>query len=325
MTQQLAVKTESAIAGFETSAGFELIQRQAKALSQSSLVPPSFQNNIPNCMIALDMAHRLHASPLMIVQNLYPIHGKPSWSSQFLIATVNQSGRFRPLRFHREGTGDTRGCVCWTVEADVILTQRTLPEARDDGLPILEGPMVTITMAKSEGWYGNKGSKWQTIPELMLMYRAATFWTRLNAPELSMGIRTEDEAEDIGERIAKAMPAQVAEIHAPTFQEEDEVELMEKGKEVMQAEVITTKPEKIEKKEPEIIDVSTKESDSVSPRVTLAKMIMDSGHEEIKVENYLRKMNRIGSADSLKSVSLAKVDAIINSWSSILQGMENLK
>jgi hypothetical protein len=165
---QLAIK-ENAVVGFDTSAGFELLQRQASALSRSTLVPPAFQGDEgkANCIIALEMAHRLGASPLMVVQNLYVVHGKPSWSAQFLIATVNQSKRFQPLRFHLEGEGDKRICICWTVEADVVLTHRSLPDARDAGLPVLESPVVSIAMAKAEGWYRKNGSKWQTIPELI--------------------------------------------------------------------------------------------------------------------------------------------------------------
>jgi hypothetical protein len=62
----------------------------------------------------------------------------------------------------------------------------------------LTGPDVTIGMARKEGWYDKKGSKWQTMPQLMLTYRAAAFFIRTCAPEISMGLPTSDELEDIG-------------------------------------------------------------------------------------------------------------------------------
>lgn len=40
------------------------------------------------------------------------------------------------------------------------------------------------------------GSKWKTMPQLMLRYRAASFFSSLNCPELTMGIYTKEEIED---------------------------------------------------------------------------------------------------------------------------------
>ena len=36
------------------------------------------------------------------------------------------------------------------------------------------------------------------MPRQMLMYRAASFWTSVYAPELSMGMRTVEESQDMG-------------------------------------------------------------------------------------------------------------------------------
>ena len=85
--------------GLTTLQGFELAQRAAKCLATSTLVPKEYQGNLSNCIIALNMAQRLGADPLMVMQNLYLVHGRPSWSAQFLIATFNQCGRFEALRY----------------------------------------------------------------------------------------------------------------------------------------------------------------------------------------------------------------------------------
>jgi hypothetical protein len=42
--------------GFNTLQSFELAQRGAKLFAASSLVPKDYQGNIPNCVIALNMA-----------------------------------------------------------------------------------------------------------------------------------------------------------------------------------------------------------------------------------------------------------------------------
>lgn len=164
---------------------FDLVQRMAKALSESDLVPKSYQKNIPNTMIALEMANRMNASPIMVMQNLYVIQGKPSWSSSFIIAAINSCGRFsKQLRFKCEGTGENKSCYAYTNDTDGDL---------------LEGPVVTMAMAKMEGWIDKTGSKWKTMPDLMIRYRAAAFFGRLYCPEILMGMQSEDEVIDVQE------------------------------------------------------------------------------------------------------------------------------
>ena len=171
--------------GLTNLQGFELAQRAAKLLASSTLVPKEYQGNLPNCVIALNMAQRVGADPLMVMQNLVIVHGRPTWSAQFLIATVNTCGRFSALRFEFFGERNTDewGCRAWAVE-----------KATGEKLV---GSDVTIGIARKEGWYGKNGSKWQSIPQQMLMYRAGGWWTRAFAPELSMGLQTADEAGDI--------------------------------------------------------------------------------------------------------------------------------
>jgi hypothetical protein len=131
------------------------------------------------------MANRLKADPLMVMQNLYVVHGRPAWSSQFLIATANASGKFGPLRYRTVGTPgkDDYGCIC-----SAVCSQTG---------EVLESTPITIGMAKAEGWYSKNGSKWQTMPDQMLRYRSAAFFVRVYAPELSLGIQTEHEVADI--------------------------------------------------------------------------------------------------------------------------------
>lgn len=177
---------EQAIAlGFGSAQGFELMQRAAKLLASSTLVPKEYQNNLPNCVIALNMANRMGSDPLMVMQNLYPVHGRPGWSSQFLISTFNTSGRFSSLRYEWVGEEgkDSWGCRAWAVE-------------RSSGEKLV-GSTITIELAKKEGWYQKSGSKWQTMPQQMLMYRAAAWFVRVYAPEIAMGMHTAEEIGDI--------------------------------------------------------------------------------------------------------------------------------
>lgn len=209
---------------------FELSQRIAKMLASSTLVPEQYRavikvkagkdqqgnmiyrdeenpNGLSNCIIALNMANRMGADPLMVMQNLYLIEGRPAWSSQFIMAAINSCGRFSALRFAIEDLGETEvsyqetswqnrqkqtvtktvkvqnlSCVAWAIE-------------RETGERI-ESSKITMEMAVKEGWYGKNGSKWQTMPEQMLRYRAASFFGRVYAPELLMGLRSAEEEQD---------------------------------------------------------------------------------------------------------------------------------
>lgn len=172
-------------AGFNDLAGFELAQRAAKALSQSTLVPKEYQNNLPNCVVALELAQRIGASPLMVMQNLDIVHGRPTWRAQFVISCINQCGRFTALQYEWSGKPDTDAWTCRAWAKDKATGER------------VQGPAISIAMAKKEGWFQKSGSKWQTIPELMLMYRAGAWFGRTNAPELTMGLNTTEEARDI--------------------------------------------------------------------------------------------------------------------------------
>lgn len=176
------VKTFSAYSGIQ---GFEAAQRMATALSKSSVIPKEYINNVPNVLVALEMAHRIGVSPLMVMQNLYIIHGKPSWSSSFIISALNSCGRFKPLRFVFEGEKktDSYGCRAYTFDKET--------DERIDGV------LVTWKMVKTEGWLNKKGSKWATMPELMFQYRAASFFGRLYAPDILTGMHTVEENTDI--------------------------------------------------------------------------------------------------------------------------------
>lgn len=171
--------------GFGSLQSFELLQRGAKLMASSSLVPAQFQGNVANCTIALNMATRMGADPLMVMQNLYIVHGRPGWSSQFLIACFNQCGRFTSIRYEFVGKpgSDDWGCRAWATE---LSTKERI-----------QSSLITIGLAKREGWYGKKDSKWQSIPEHMLMLRSAAWLVRTHAPEIAMGLQTREEMIDV--------------------------------------------------------------------------------------------------------------------------------
>jgi hypothetical protein len=181
-TTTLTTTNNSVFSGIRA---FEDAQRIAKALASSTLIPPQFQGQqgFANCLVALEIAGRMNISPFLCMQHLHIIHGRPSWSSAFIIAMVNGCGRFTPLRFEVSGEGDS--LACYAVATDIKTQQE------------LKGPTITMLMAKKEGWSTKSGSKWITMPELMIRYRAAAFWGRLFAGDLLVGLQTQEEVIDV--------------------------------------------------------------------------------------------------------------------------------
>lgn len=178
--------------GVFAPANFEMSQRIAKALAASTMVPKEYQNNLGNCMIALDMSMRNGFSALMIMQNLHVIHGKPSWSGSFVAAAIRSCGRFDGVKFVM--SDDKLSCYM---------------EAREISNNLkITGPTVSIAMSKAEGWYDKPGSKWKTLPELMLQYRAATFFGRLHAAEVLMGLHTVEEILEDPKRFDLEIPSE---------------------------------------------------------------------------------------------------------------------
>jgi hypothetical protein len=233
-TQTLAQMQTSAVAAPKndapmsllTGSGFEQLQRVAKALSSSTLVPVQYRAftekkeygkvvghepngaGLPNCVVALNMALRMGADPLMVMQNLYVIEGRPSWSSQFIIAMLNSCGRFSPLRFDLSEPGKaeelTYSATFWKDGKKVTEQRKAKIKHQTCTAWVIEketgdrlnGPTISMQMAIDEGWLTKNGSKWLTMPEVMLRYRAASMLGRLYAPELLMGLQSREEVED---------------------------------------------------------------------------------------------------------------------------------
>lgn len=182
------VKSQEVQATFDRNASlffdvakFTHCQRVARVFAESTMVPDQFQKNIGNCMIALNLADRMQCDPFMLMQNMYIVHGKPGIESKLAIALINQSGKFTPLQFKLEGNGDGRKCTAHAVHKE---TKEELSQT------------VSIQMAKAEGWTLKLGSKWKTMPDLMLQYRSAMFFARTFCPEVLLGMQTREELHD---------------------------------------------------------------------------------------------------------------------------------
>lgn len=163
---------------------FELEQRRATALSKSAFFPANLKGDVASAVIIYDLANRMNLSVLEIAQSVFIIRDKPSFSTQFLTARLNQSGLIKG-RLRTIISDDKQSAYCEAIDAQTG--------------ELLKGMTVTMDIARKEGWLGKNGSKWQTMPELMLRYRAQSFFISEFFSEVKFGLKTREEIEDIAD------------------------------------------------------------------------------------------------------------------------------
>jgi len=313
---------------------FEDAQRMATLLAHSSIVPENYRGeaHVGDCLIVLEIANRIGASILAVMQNLQTIHGRPAWSSQFLISCVNASKRFSSLRYQMTGTcgTDNRGCLAW---------------AFDPSGERLESPEVTLKMAKQEGWYYRLGSKWRTMPELMLRYRSATLFARLYAPEIAMGIQTTEEVAELSVEGngPPSRPAFESELPKPEFEPKPDSKIEPEMKATnafpslpasgKRKRRTTPGPEPAAKQESPCPRTPGPAPHSAAGHYHYLKalngLIGLSPHSETEVLNFLRHAHRCNeSLDSLAEVAAQQPDVIVwahDHWNVVEQELSQLR
>jgi hypothetical protein len=272
---ELQTQTVNSSLAFSGIAAFEAAQRMAKCLISSDLVPEQYRGGerLGNAIIALEMAQRIGASPLAVMQNLHVIEGRPSWSSAFIIAALNACGKFSPLRFKVTSYGPK------VVEHEISYWDKKAGERKSRVIKVnlkdnkgfiayaiekatgetLEGPEVTFEMAVMEQWWTKPGSKWVTMPDLMGRYRAAAFFGRLYAPDVLSGMHSTDEVADSVQEVINITPVDETTVEDTVPVETPAQDLPPRGKRAMErlkkssapAEIIV-EPEIVTPQDPEL-------------------------------------------------------------------------
>ena len=163
----------------------------AQQYAKSDLIPDNYKNKPENVIIALGMSSKMNLDLFTIMQNLDIVKGKARWNGSFCRTLIEKTGKFKDLDlvYTGEKGKDTYGCY--------------LQAVRKNDNQIVKGAEVTVGMAKAENWwskkdkYGNETSKWQSLTELMLGYRAMSFFARLHCPEALSGVYTGEEIDDM--------------------------------------------------------------------------------------------------------------------------------
>lgn len=240
---------------------FELEQRKAKAFVATDFFPAHLRKGdkeatIGAAIIVLDLAQRMNLGALEVAQSIYIIHGKPSFETKFLVARLNSSGLLKG-RLNTILSPDGQSAHCEAVDAQTG--------------QLLRGTTITMDMARREGWLSKNGSKWQTMPELMMKYRAQSFFINEFFPEVKYGLKTSDEAEDtneIKETLKAEQPQNLNEFLAKAAQKK-----AEPAEEIIEAAPLE-------------IDVG----EEVLPLDALQSELVARGIDEIKAEKRMERM-----------------------------------
>lgn len=164
-----------------SSINFEHSWRVAKVFAASELIPAHFRGKPEQCMVALSLAAALDVAPLIAMQNSFVVHGTPGLKASFVIALINARGPLSGvLEFRTEGAGEL-------LKVTAVGTIKATGQVVDMPVP--------LSMAKDDGW--TKNPKYQSMPEVMLRYRAAVLFARAYCPEVLLGFQTVEELEDV--------------------------------------------------------------------------------------------------------------------------------
>lgn len=159
------------------------VYKNASVLAGSQLLPQRYQGKIADVMLLMDMSARMGVSLFALAKGTYPVHGEISVTGQFCIQLINGSGKFTPLDFVFVGEEGQNDYGCYAIAT------------RRENNVVCKSTVITLQMAKDEGWIRN--SKWKTMTSQMMMYRAASFFMRVYCPELTLGMYTQEELEDV--------------------------------------------------------------------------------------------------------------------------------
>jgi hypothetical protein len=195
----------------------------------NDMVPKNYQGNPSAFLIALEISQKIGETVLGVMQNLGVIQGRPAWSSKYMIGKINGSGKYHGgLRFCLSAVDEHE------TEVDYVEWQWSAERGKNTPLAKkckvknqscyaytyniktgaeIRGLTIDLVTAIKEGWYHKSGSKWQTMPSVMLQYRAASFFASFYIPELLFGVPTVEEIEDgivYEERSPLQAPANVA-------------------------------------------------------------------------------------------------------------------
>lgn len=155
---------------------FEQLQRVAKLMSSSGLVPDHLKGKVADCSLVAAQAFRWRMDPFAVAQHTFVLQGKLGYEGKLIAAVVNSHRRIeKRLDYTYSGDGQARR---------VVVTAQIKGEKQERQI---EGTV--------QGWATNN-EQWKKSADQMLAYRGAREWARRHMPEAMIGIQAEEEVRE---------------------------------------------------------------------------------------------------------------------------------
>lgn len=154
--------------------------RMADVLCRSGLIPQGLNTPEKVC-VALQWGHELGLSPMVAVNNVAVINGKPTLSADIMAAVVRRSPEYGGIEWKE--LSDRK--------AECVIT-RLLPNGG--------GESITSSFSIEDAQKAGLTNKdvWRKYPRRMLKHRALSYGLKDMFPDILAGFYTPEEMENIG-------------------------------------------------------------------------------------------------------------------------------
>lgn len=157
------------------------LYKYSEILAGSTIIPSHYRGKTSDVFVAVQTAYRMNLDPMMVMQGTYIFQGRLGMYTSFAISLANSSGILQGgIHYKLEGSDE-----------DLKVTAFSTIKANGQEISYTIG----MKEAKAEGW--TKNTKYSSLPELMLRYRAATLLIRTHIPEVLNGMHTVEELRDV--------------------------------------------------------------------------------------------------------------------------------
>jgi hypothetical protein len=186
---------------------YNALYRVAKIMASAAVLPDhltrnkdrrfEFEEVVGNCFLICSQAFRWQMDPFSLTPETYVVGGKLAFQGKLVAGVVNaRAGLVGRLRYDYTGTGD---------DLTVTVSGR------------FEGEDFDRTVTARVGDHRTTNDAWKKDPQQKITYTGAIKWARRHAPEIILGVVTEEDMEQINEsRAAANLPAPAATLQAAT-------------------------------------------------------------------------------------------------------------
>ncbi len=186
---------------------FEHMQRVARVISMSSLLPKHLQGTTPeathaNCFRVLDQAARWGFNPFSVVDATYVVSGKLGYEGKLVAAVINARGGLHDglLVNYNSEAGPKKAAVIFGSSGPIPkearpLLKKYLDTGDGEAVNALINDYGVKAIRISVEQASTSNQMWTKDPEQKLFYTGATKWARRFKPEMLLGVLTEDDLE----------------------------------------------------------------------------------------------------------------------------------